>query len=221
MGLRLQLRRAQAEAGDIALLFGDESEALTPGAFAARNADPTSPMPGRSGVQTCACRRLAETRSVCGWARRARWPCSACWTPSRARRWCTRPPPSAAATSPPCLACWTAATARSPGRPESPSSLFSTTAPSTRNPQDLRGTSKASQAALAARSAWLTVEWLPRHAPELNAIETTWRDLKRHHLAHQTFRSADELDSAIHQAVANLNKQRSQVHPCHNLSMAA
>ena len=29
MGLRLQLRKAQAEAGDIILLYGDESEALT------------------------------------------------------------------------------------------------------------------------------------------------------------------------------------------------
>ena len=29
VGLKLQLRRAQADAGDIALLFGDESEALT------------------------------------------------------------------------------------------------------------------------------------------------------------------------------------------------
>ena len=29
VGLRLQLRRAQAEAGDIVLLYGDESEALT------------------------------------------------------------------------------------------------------------------------------------------------------------------------------------------------
>ncbi|MGB7915222.1 MAG: hypothetical protein WCF79_08035, partial [Rhodomicrobium sp.] len=29
VGLRLQLRKAQAEAGDIVLLYGDESEALT------------------------------------------------------------------------------------------------------------------------------------------------------------------------------------------------
>ena len=29
MGLRLQLRKQQAEAGDIVLLYGDESEALT------------------------------------------------------------------------------------------------------------------------------------------------------------------------------------------------
>ena len=25
---------------------------------------------------------------------------------------------------------------------------------------------------------WLTVEWLPKHAPELNDIEVVWRDLK-------------------------------------------
>ena len=44
-------------------------------------------------------------------------------------------------------------------------------------------TSNASQAALAARP-WLTVEWLPKYAPELNDIERAWRDLKRHFLAH-------------------------------------
>jgi len=36
-------------------------------------------------------------------------------------------------------------------------------------------------------SDWLTVEWLPKYAPELNDIEIVWRDLKAHHLAHQTF----------------------------------
>ena len=35
--------------------------------------------------------------------------------------------------------------------------------------------SKASQAALAERAHWLTVEWLPKYAPELNDIETVWR----------------------------------------------
>ncbi len=82
-------------------------------------------------------------------------------------------------------------------------------------------TSKASLAALATRSTWLTVEWLPRYAPELNAIENTWRDLKRHFLAHRTFRGVTELDRAIHQAVADLNKEQAARHPCHNPSMAA
>src|SRR4051794_40560731 len=47
-------------------------------------------------------------------------------------------------------------------------------------------TSKATRAALAQRAHWLRVEWLPKYAPELNDIEAVWRDLKRHHLAHQT-----------------------------------
>ena len=51
-------------------------------------------------------------------------------------------------------------------------------------------TSKAPRAALAARAHWLTVEWLPKYAPELNDIEIVWRDLKAHHLAHQTFADA-------------------------------
>ena len=58
-------------------------------------------------------------------------------------------------------------------------------------------TSKASRKALAARSAWLTPEWLPKYAPELNDIEHAWRDLKRHFLAHQTFESVNHLDEAI------------------------
>jgi transposase len=41
-------------------------------------------------------------------------------------------------------------------------------------------TSKLSLAALAARAHWLTVEWLPKYAPELNDIEGVWRDLKAH-----------------------------------------
>jgi transposase len=80
-------------------------------------------------------------------------------------------------------------------------------------------TSKASRTALEARP-WLTVEWLPRYAPELNDIEHVWRDLKRHFLAHQTFRDPDHLDQTIHAAVANLNKER-QSKMCANLRIAA
>jgi transposase len=80
-------------------------------------------------------------------------------------------------------------------------------------------TSKASRAALAARP-WLTVEWLPKYAPELNDIEHLWRDLKRHFLAHQTFRDPDALNHAIHDAVTNLNKER-QSKMCANLRIAA
>ena len=68
--------------------------------------------------------------------------------------------------------------------------------------------SKATRAALAERAHWLTVEWLPKYAPELNDIEIVWGDLKAHHLAHQTFTDPDVLDQAIHRAVAALNSER-------------
>jgi transposase len=68
--------------------------------------------------------------------------------------------------------------------------------------------SKAAIAAFAARAHWLTVEWLPKYAPELNDIEPVWRDLKAHHLAHKTFTDGDDLDQAIHAAVTSLNAER-------------
>lgn len=68
-------------------------------------------------------------------------------------------------------------------------------------------TSKASQTALAARP-WITVEWLPKYAPELNDIERVWLDLKRHHLAHQTFADVNALDKTIHTAAAARNRER-------------
>src|SRR4051812_33264821 len=65
-------------------------------------------------------------------------------------------------------------------------------------------TSKLTTKALAQRP-WLTLEWLPKYAPELNdpgsrpgqAIERCWRDLKQHQLANRTFADADALARAI------------------------
>lgn len=80
--------------------------------------------------------------------------------------------------------------------------------------------SKATAAALAARAHWLTVEWLPRYAPELNDIELVWRDLKAHHLAHQTFANPEALDRAIHQAATAVNAKRNS-HPLANQGISA
>ena len=80
-------------------------------------------------------------------------------------------------------------------------------------------TSKATTKALATRP-WLTVEWLPTYTPELNDIERSWRDLKRHYLAHRTFRDARDLDAAIHDAVRALNRER-RAPPCAFISTAA
>nr|WP_237481255.1 transposase [Lichenibacterium sp. 6Y81] len=99
-----------------------------------------------------------------------------------------------------------------PGRPAKPVVLVLDNGPI--------HTSKATTAAIAARP-WLTVEWLPRYAPELNDIELKWRDLKRHHLAHRTFADAAHLDAAIHQAVNSLNAERRISHPCDKLRIAA
>ena len=80
-------------------------------------------------------------------------------------------------------------------------------------------TSKLSRAALDKRS-WMTVAWLPKYAPELNDIERSWRDLKRHFLAHQTFRSVEHLDLAVAAAVQQLNHERNR-HLCHDQRIAA
>jgi DDE superfamily endonuclease len=50
--------------------------------------------------------------------------------------------------------------------------------------------------------------WLPKYAPELNDIEVVWRDLRAHHLAHQTFADTDALDRTIHHAIDELNAER-------------
>jgi transposase len=185
IGLRLQLRKRQAEAGDIVLLYGDESEALThpylARAWAKSGADLRVPAPGQA-------RKVAILGSLDHLARR--------------------------------LIVHTSPTKRSsdfiahleqidhlygpqPGRPTKPVVLVEDNGPI--------HTSTRSLAALSARAHWLTVEWLPKYAPELNDIETVWRDLKAHHLAHQTFADADDLERAIHNAVSDLNEERMPV----------
>src|SRR5829696_1727536 len=72
-------------------------------------------------------------------------------------------------------------------------------------------TSKLTTKALAARP-WLTLEWLPKYAPELNDIERCWRDLKQHYLANRTFADLDALERTIPNAVAHFNYER-QTYP--------
>ena len=176
------MRKAQAEAGDIVLLFADESEALThpylARAWAKRGADLRVPAPGQA-------KKIAIMGALDHAARR--------------------------------LVAHTSKTKRSadfiallerldglygprPGLPIKPVVIVLDNGPI--------HVSKAAIAALAARAHWLTIEWLPKYAPELNDIEPVWRDLKAHHLAHQTFTGADDLDQAIHAAVASLNTER-------------
>jgi hypothetical protein len=183
-GLRRKLLKAQAEAGDIVLLFGDESEALThpylAHAWAKRGADLRVPAPGQAAK--------VAMLGVLDWARRdlvvrtSRTKRSTDFLALLAeidRRWGPRP-----------------------GEVARPVVVVLDNGPI--------HTSKASTAALADRAHWLTVEWLPKYAPELNDIEPVWRDLKSHHLAHRTFTGPDDLDRAIHDAVVKLNAERSR-----------
>ena len=183
-GLRRRLLKAQAEAGDIVLLFGDESEALThpylAHAWAKRGADLRVPAPGQAAkVAMLGVLDWARRDLVLRTSRTKRGSDFVALLRELDRRWGPRP-----------------------GEVARPVVLVLDNGPI--------HTSKMSRAALAERAHWLTVEWLPKHAPELNDIEPAWRDLKRHHLAHQTFTAPEALDRAIHGAVAKLNAERNR-----------
>jgi len=192
-GLRLRLLKQQAQAGDIALLFGDESEALThpylARAWAKRGEDLRIEAPGQAkkramiGALDCAARKLIVNTSA---TKR-----SSDFTAFLGRLDASYGPGTT--------------------RQNKPAVLVLDNAPI--------HTSKASRAALSARD-WLTVEWLPKYAPELNDIERSWRDLKGHFLAHQTFTDTDHLDRAIHKGIADMNQER-QSPLCTNLRIAA
>ena len=70
--------------------------------------------------------------------------------------------------------------------------------------------SKATKAALEARAHWLTVEWLPKYAPELNDIEPVRHDLKAYHLAHMTFSDAQTLTQISMRLLPPSNAERNR-----------
>ncbi len=179
------MRKAQAEAGDIVLLYGDESEALThpylARAWARRGADLRVPAPGQAkkvailgSLDHAAKRLIVHTSST-----------------KRSSDFIAHLEQLDALYGP------------KPGHVMKPVVLVEDNGPI--------HVSKASRAALEARKHWLTVEWLPKYAPELNDIELVWRDLKAHHLAHQTFAGSDELNDAIHVGVDDLNRERANL----------
>jgi len=193
-GLRRKLLKAQAEAGDIVLLSADESEALThpylAHVWAKKGTDLRIPAPGQAAK--------VAMLGVLDWAGR-----ELIAHTSRTKR------------SADFLALLEEVDRRygpKLGVAIQPLVLVLDNGPI--------HTSKATRAALAARAHWLTVEWLPKYAPELNDIEVLWRDLKRHHLAHQTFAGPEDLDQAIHDAVRKLNTERSR-HSLANRRIAA
>ena len=184
--MRLKLRKAQARAGDIVLLFADESEALThpylARVWAKRGADLRVPAPGQA-------KKVAMMGSL-DWARR-----ELIVTTSRTKR---------SADFIAHLQALDRLYGPKPGVDTKPVVIVLDNGPV--------HVSKATSAALAERAHWLTVEWLPKYAPELNDIEVVWSDLKARHLAHRTFTDLDDLDRVIHNAVEVRNAER-QCHP--------
>lgn len=171
--------KAQAEAGDIRLLFGDESEALThpylAHAWARKGADLRVPAPGQSARVAMLGALDFAARDV--FVHTSRTKVSAdfvAFLEHLDRRYGPRL-----------------------GTTQTPVVLVLDNGPI--------HLSKMSRAALEARSHWLSVEWLPKYAPELNDIEAVWGDLKIHHLAHHTFTDADHLEATIKDAVMTLN----------------
>ena len=180
--MRLQLRKRQAEASDIVLLYGDESEALThpylARAWAKSGADLRVPAPGQA-------KKMAMLGSLNHVTRQLVVHTS---------------PTKRSSDFVAHLEQFDHLYGPMPGRPTKPVVLVEDNVPI--------HTSKLSLAALGARAHWLTVEWLPKYTPELNDIEVVWHDLKAHHLAHQTFTDIGALDQAIHIAVDDLNRER-------------
>lgn len=192
--MRLKLRKAQATAGDIVLLFADESEALThpylARAWAKRGADLRVPAPGQA-------KKVAMMGSL-DWTRR-----ELIVTTSRTKR---------SADFIAHLQILDRLYGPKPGVDTKPVVIVLDNGPI--------HVSKATSAALAERIHWLTVEWLPKYAPELNDIEIVWGDLKARHLAHRTFTDPDDLDRVIHHAVEDWNAKRKR-HPLANSRISA
>ena len=191
--MRLRLLRQQAVAGDVVLLFGDESEVLThpylAHSWAERGADLRVPAPGQ-----------ARRRALLGVLDHGSGELIV--------------HVSASKRSTDFIALLEKLDHRygpKPGRKVMPVVLVLDHGPI--------HTSKLTRTALATRS-WLTVEWLPKYAPQLNDIERSWRDLKRHFPAHRTFPSVEHLEFAIKHAIIELNRER-QRQTCHRQRIAA
>jgi transposase len=193
-GLRRRLLKAQAEAGDSVLLFADASEALThpdlAHVWAKKGADLRVPAPGQRAKGAMLGGLDGARRDLIGHTSRTQRSSDFIALLEEVDR--RYGPKLGLATRPLVVV------------------LDNGPIP----------TSKASRAALAERAPWLRVEGLPKDAPELNDIEVLWRDLKRHPLAHQTFKGPDDLDRDIHEAVMKLNRERNS-HPWDNQKIAA
>jgi hypothetical protein len=166
VGLRLQLRKQQAEAGDIVLLYGDESEALThpylARVWAKAGADLRVPAPGQAKKVAMLGSLDHVTRQlIVHTSRTKRSSDFVAHLEQLDRRYGPKP-----------------------GQPTRRVMLV-----------EDNGPSSPSQRWLPVRIGSPSSGCL-KFAPELHDIEAVWHDLKAHDLAHQTFADADALDRA-------------------------
>lgn len=185
-GLRLMLLKQQALAGDIVLLFADESEALThpylARAWAKRGADLRVAAPGQaSRIAMTGAFDFAQRRLIVHTSKTKRSADVIALIERLDRSYGPRP-----------------------GMAAKPVRIVLDNGPV--------HTSKATLAALAERRHWLTPEWLAKYAAELNDIEREWKTLKAHHLAHRTFADTAALQTAIDREIGIMNAAR-QPHP--------
>lgn len=189
-GLRLKLLKQQAKAGDLRLVFADESEALAhpclahpclARAWVKRGADLRIPAPGQSKkIAMMAALDLATNHLTVTTSRSKRSSDFIDLPGGIDRLYAPRP-----------------------GASHLPVVLVLDNGPV--------HTSKLTRAVLAERAHWLTVEWLPKYVPELNDTEPVWNALKQTELAHQTFADADILEKASEKAVLNRNREKSRL----------
>lgn len=182
MGLRLHIRRLQAQAGDVVLLFQDEAEVqnipyLTR-VWAKQGMDLRIEAPGkmkkwcligvRDSREGTLLVRLSKTKktvdfvSLLGLIDREYGPL--------------------------------------PNKDRPPVVLVLDNGPS--------HTSHATKKALALRASWLCVEWLPKFAPELNDIERDWKVLKSRYLGNRNYAHEVDLEKSIIKAIDQLNAER-------------
>jgi DDE superfamily endonuclease len=69
-------------------------------------------------------------------------------------------------------------------------------------------TSHETRRALLSRASWLTVEWLPKFSPELNDIERDWRVLKGRYLGNRNYAHEGDLERSIFKALERFNADR-------------
>jgi transposase len=193
-GLRLQLLKQQALAGDIALLFADESEALThpylARAWAKRGADLRIEAPGQSQKIAMIGALDFVSRELIALTSRTKRSSDVIALLERIDR----------------------IYGPRPGETCKPVRIVLDNGPV--------HTSKATMAALAQRRHWLMPEWLAKYAPELNDIERSWKSLKGQRLAHKTFKDAAHLDTVINEEIVIMNANQKH-HPLANQRISA